>query len=80
MRLEKEEDTWQYRQTMEVARLMKLWNLLIPHKKDRIQKRWCDIGSQGDHPKIDFTGMGMLGLTNLCFSKHPHKPHQILSH
>ena len=46
---------------------MQLWNLLMPHEKlkARITKQWCDIGFQGDDPKTDFRGMGMLGLANL---------------
>ncbi|XP_063165742.1 ELMO domain-containing protein 2 isoform X1 [Candoia aspera] len=63
--------------------LMELWNLLMPHEKlkARITKQWCDIGFQGDDPKTDFRGMGMLGLTNLLyFSKHyPHEARQILA-
>uniref|UniRef100_A0A8C6XUW2 ELMO domain containing 2 n=1 Tax=Naja naja TaxID=35670 RepID=A0A8C6XUW2_NAJNA len=62
--------------------LMELWNLLMPHEKlkARITKQWCDIGFQGDDPKTDFRGMGMLGLTNLLyFSKHyPHEARRIL--
>ncbi|XP_060102708.1 ELMO domain-containing protein 2 [Heteronotia binoei] len=62
--------------------LIELWNLLMPHEKlkARITKQWCDIGFQGDDPKTDFRGMGMLGLVNLLyFSKHyTHKARQIL--
>nr|XP_020638726.1 ELMO domain-containing protein 2 isoform X2 [Pogona vitticeps] len=62
--------------------LMELWNLLMPHEKlkARITKQWCDIGFQGDDPKTDFRGMGMLGLANLLyFSKHyPREARQIL--
>ncbi|XP_061440882.1 ELMO domain-containing protein 2 isoform X4 [Rhineura floridana] len=63
--------------------LMELWNWLMPHEKlkARITKQWCDIGFQGDDPKTDFRGMGMLGLTNLLyFSKHyPREARQILA-
>ncbi|XP_044286699.1 ELMO domain-containing protein 2 isoform X2 [Varanus komodoensis] len=63
--------------------LMELWNLLMPHEKlkARITKQWCDVGFQGDDPKTDFRGMGMLGLINLLyFSKHyPREARQILS-
>ncbi|XP_054846401.1 ELMO domain-containing protein 2 isoform X2 [Eublepharis macularius] len=63
--------------------LIELWNLLMPHEKlkARITKQWCDIGFQGDDPKTDFRGMGMLGLVNLLyFSKHyPHEARQILT-
>ncbi|KAJ8782392.1 hypothetical protein J1605_010100 [Eschrichtius robustus] len=47
--------------------LLKLWNLLMPTKKlkARISKQWADIGFQGDDPKTDFRGMGVLGLINL---------------
>lgn len=47
--------------------LLKLWDLLMPTVKleSRITKQWGDIGFQGDDPKTDFRGMGMLGLINL---------------
>ncbi|XP_064306297.1 ELMO domain-containing protein 2 isoform X3 [Phalacrocorax carbo] len=50
--------------------LIELWNLLMPHEnlKARITKQWCDIGFQGDDPKTDFRGMGLLGLVNLVYS------------
>ncbi|XP_077156350.1 ELMO domain-containing protein 2 isoform X4 [Paroedura picta] len=64
--------------------LIELWNLLMPDEKlkARISKQWCDIGFQGDDPKTDFRGMGMLGLVNLLyFSKHyTDKARQILLH
>ncbi|OXB74598.1 UNVERIFIED_CONTAM: hypothetical protein H355_013432, partial [Colinus virginianus] len=63
--------------------LIELWNLLMPHEnlKGRITKQWCDIGFQGDDPKTDFRGMGLLGLVNLVyFSKHyTNEARQILS-
>ncbi|NXX46403.1 ELMD2 protein, partial [Tricholaema leucomelas] len=63
--------------------LIELWNLLMPHEnlKARISKQWCDIGFQGDDPKTDFRGMGLLGLVNLVyFSKHyTDEARQILS-
>lgn len=44
-----------------------LWGLLMPNIKleSRITKQWGDIGFQGDDPKTDFRGMGLLGLVNL---------------
>ncbi|OWK56909.1 ELMO domain-containing protein 2 [Lonchura striata] len=63
--------------------LIELWNLLMPHEnlKARISKQWCDIGFQGEDPKTDFRGMGLLGLVNLVyFSKHyTNEARQILS-
>ncbi|XP_060707360.1 ELMO domain-containing protein 2 isoform X2 [Hemiscyllium ocellatum] len=49
--------------------LLKLWQLMMPHVhlKSRITKQWGDIGFQGEDPKTDFRGMGMLGLHNLVF-------------
>lgn len=46
-----------------------LWDLLMPTVKleSRITKQWGDIGFQGDDPKTDFRGMGMLGLINLVW-------------
>ncbi|NXB89747.1 ELMD2 protein, partial [Vidua chalybeata] len=63
--------------------LIELWHLLMPHEnlKARISKQWCDIGFQGEDPKTDFRGMGLLGLVNLVyFSKHyTNEARQILS-
>ncbi|KAG8033971.1 hypothetical protein G9C98_008452 [Cotesia typhae] len=49
--------------------LLKLWNLLNPYEplEARVTKQWQDIGFQGDDPKTDFRGMGILGLENLVF-------------
>ncbi|KAK9981528.1 hypothetical protein ABG768_001057 [Culter alburnus] len=64
--------------------LLKLWDLLMPSVKleSRITKQWGDIGFQGDDPKTDFRGMGMLGLTNLLFfsEKYTDAARQVLSH
>ncbi|XP_056319457.1 ELMO domain-containing protein 2 isoform X1 [Danio aesculapii] len=64
--------------------LLKLWDLLMPSVKleSRITKQWGNIGFQGDDPKTDFRGMGMLGLTNLLFfsEKHTDAARQVLSH
>uniref|UniRef100_T1J0J3 ELMO domain-containing protein n=1 Tax=Strigamia maritima TaxID=126957 RepID=T1J0J3_STRMM len=48
-------------------KLIHLWNLLQPDTPltSRVTKQWGDIGFQGDDPKTDFRGMGMLGLENL---------------
>ncbi|XP_011530120.1 ELMO domain-containing protein 2 isoform X2 [Homo sapiens] len=63
--------------------LMKLWNLLMPTKKlnARISKQWAEIGFQGDDPKTDFRGMGILGLINLVYfsENYTSEAHQILS-
>ncbi|XP_011301872.1 ELMO domain-containing protein 2 [Fopius arisanus] len=49
--------------------LLKLWNLLKPEEnlEARVTKQWQDIGFQGDDPKTDFRGMGVLGLENLVY-------------
>ncbi|XP_063005028.1 ELMO domain-containing protein 1 isoform X2 [Melospiza melodia melodia] len=49
--------------------LLKLWKCLKPNSplKARISKQWCEIGFQGDDPKTDFRGMGLLGLYNLVY-------------
>ncbi|XP_041056161.1 ELMO domain-containing protein 2 isoform X2 [Carcharodon carcharias] len=64
--------------------LMKLWRLLMPHVhlESRITKQWGDIGFQGDDPKTDFRGMGMLGLHNLVFfgDHYTETARQVLSH
>ncbi|XP_032887666.1 ELMO domain-containing protein 2 [Amblyraja radiata] len=63
--------------------LIKLWELLMPHipLESRITKQWGDIGFQGEDPKTDFRGMGMLGLHNLMFfgEHYPETARQALS-
>lgn len=64
--------------------LLKLWNLLMPYDPldSRITKQWQDIGFQGDDPKTDFRGMGILGLENLVFfaQEYPSAATHVLSH
>ncbi|XP_060939481.1 ELMO domain-containing protein 2 [Limanda limanda] len=66
------------------AMLLKLWDLLMPTVKleSRLTKQWGDIGFQGDDPKTDFRGMGLLGLINLVFfsANHTEEARQVLSH
>ncbi|XP_013863248.1 ELMO domain-containing protein 2 [Austrofundulus limnaeus] len=66
------------------AMLLKLWGLLMPEVKleCRITKQWGDIGFQGDDPKTDFRGMGLLGLINLVFfsENYTAEARQVLSH
>uniref|UniRef100_A0A3B5A964 ELMO domain containing 2 n=1 Tax=Stegastes partitus TaxID=144197 RepID=A0A3B5A964_9TELE len=66
------------------AMLLKLWDLLMPSVKldSRITKQWGDIGFQGDDPKTDFRGMGLLGLINLVFFSENYtvEARQVLSH
>ncbi|XP_052393287.1 ELMO domain-containing protein 1-like [Carassius gibelio] len=53
--------------------LMKLWKELRPDSllSGRISKQWCEIGFQGNDPRTDFRGMGLLGLHSLLyFAKH----------
>ena len=47
--------------------LLQLWELLQPGVPllKRKTKDWQSLGFQGDDPKTDFRGMGMLGLRNL---------------
>ena len=47
--------------------LMKLWNGMQPDNPlpARKTKQWQTIGFQGEDPKTDFRGMGILGLENL---------------
>ncbi|CAH2225341.1 ELMO domain-containing 1 isoform X1 [Pelobates cultripes] len=63
--------------------LQKLWKLLKPGVplESRISKQWCEIGFQGDDPKTDFRGMGLLGLYNLVYFAEKETPSalQILS-
>ncbi|KAM4603650.1 ELMO domain-containing protein 2 [Polymixia lowei] len=66
------------------AMLLKLWDMLMPAVKleSRVTKQWGDIGFQGDDPKTDFRGMGMLGLINLVFfsENYTEEARQVLSH
>ncbi|KAH8312272.1 hypothetical protein KR044_010026 [Drosophila immigrans] len=50
-------------------KLWELWQLLMPDTPltGRISKQWQEIGFQGDDPKTDFRGMGVLGLDNLLY-------------
>uniref|UniRef100_A0A3Q2QDB4 ELMO/CED-12 domain containing 2 n=1 Tax=Fundulus heteroclitus TaxID=8078 RepID=A0A3Q2QDB4_FUNHE len=66
------------------AMLLKLWDLLMPtvELESRVTKQWGDIGFQGDDPKTDFRGMGLLGLINLVFfsENYSAEARQVLSH
>lgn len=48
-------------------KLLQLWSLLQPGIPllTRKTKQWQNIGFQGEDPKTDFRGMGLLGLENL---------------
>ncbi|XP_026755590.2 ELMO domain-containing protein 2 [Galleria mellonella] len=65
-------------------KLLKLWSLLVPNEllESRVSKQWQAIGFQGDDPKTDFRGMGLLGLENLLFfaSEYPQASSHVLSH
>lgn len=64
--------------------LLHLWDELKPNDQleNRVTKQWQDIGFQGDDPKTDFRGMGMLGLDNLLYfaSKYTCLARSALSH
>lgn len=64
--------------------LMQIWSSLNPDDKldDRISKKWTDIGFQGNDPKTDFRGMGLLGFLNLHYftSNYPSIARSILLH
>ncbi|KOB66265.1 ELMO domain-containing protein 2 [Operophtera brumata] len=65
-------------------KLLKLWSLLVPNEEleNRVTKQWQYIGFQGDDPKTDFRGMGMLGLENLLFfaTEYSQASSHVLSH
>uniref|UniRef100_A0A1L8EBT4 Putative elmo domain-containing protein 2 n=2 Tax=Haematobia irritans TaxID=7368 RepID=A0A1L8EBT4_HAEIR len=65
-------------------KLLELWKRLMPEEEltGRISKQWQEIGFQGDDPKTDFRGMGMLGLENLLFFAREYKEaaHHVLLH
>ncbi|VVC41834.1 ELMO domain [Cinara cedri] len=64
--------------------LLFLWDELMPNDRleNRVTKQWQDIGFQGDDPKTDFRGMGLLGLDNLVYfaSKYTCLARNALSH
>ncbi|XP_078602842.1 ELMO domain-containing protein 2-like [Branchiostoma floridae x Branchiostoma japonicum] len=64
--------------------LLQLWDHLMPDTslESRITKQWGDIGFQGDDPRTDFRGMGMLGLHNLFFfaDQQSELARQVLQH
>ncbi|XP_055375288.1 ELMO domain-containing protein 2 [Condylostylus longicornis] len=65
-------------------KLSDLWALLMPNNRleSRITKQWQIIGFQGDDPKTDFRGMGMLGLENLLYFAREYNDaaRHVLSH
>lgn len=65
-------------------KLIDLWNLLMQETplESRVTKQWQEIGFQGDDPKTDFRGMGLLGLENLVYfaRKYPGTARHLLSH
>jgi len=65
-------------------KLLELWTLLMNNKPlpSRITKQWQQIGFQGDDPKTDFRGMGILGLDNLLYfaTKYTDTARHLLSH
>ncbi|XP_030754901.1 ELMO domain-containing protein 2 [Sitophilus oryzae] len=65
-------------------RLYDLWDSLMPDEKleSRVTRQWQIIGFQGDDPKTDFRGMGLLGLENLLYFSTEYKSsaHHVLSH
>lgn len=65
-------------------KLYDLWSNLMPNEKldARVTKQWQEIGFQGDDPKTDFRGMGMLGLENLLFfaTEYRNPAQHVLSH
>ncbi|XP_026737375.1 ELMO domain-containing protein 2 [Trichoplusia ni] len=65
-------------------KLLLLWSLLVPdiELEARVTKQWQHIGFQGDDPKTDFRGMGLLGLENLIFfaTEYPQVSSHVLSH
>ncbi|KAI9579678.1 ELMO domain-containing protein 2 [Glossina fuscipes] len=56
-------------------KLMELWRHLMPDEPltERVSKQWQEIGFQGEDPKTDFRGMGLLGLENLLYFSREYK-------
>ena len=60
----------QFDESLHIEKLKELWSALIDVDVKpfvRKSKQWGEIGFQGDDPKTDFRGMGMLGLENLLY-------------
>lgn len=71
--------------SMHEEKLKSLWVALTDDENKpyiRKSKQWGEIGFQGNDPKTDFRGMGMLGLENLLFfvQKFNTAAKHILSH
>ncbi|XP_063226635.1 ELMO domain-containing protein 2 [Bacillus rossius redtenbacheri] len=70
--------------TIHETKLLRLWTLLMPNVplESRVTKQWQEIGFQGDDPKTDFRGMGLLGLENLIYfvEEYPGSASHVLSH
>lgn len=66
------------------SKLTRLWAAIMPDVplEGRITKQWQDIGFQGEDPKTDFRGMGMLGLENLLYfaEEYPGAARHVYSH
>lgn len=66
------------------GKLLELWRRLIPKEEleARVTKQWQEIGFQGDDPKTDFRGMGLLGLENLLYfaTEYEGPAQHVLSH
>jgi len=66
------------------TKLLELWSCLMPGKelKSRVNSAWKELGFQGDDPKTDFRGMGLLGLENLLYfaKNYPGAALHVLSH
>lgn len=67
-----------------LEKLLRLWRNLRPdeHLMGPVSKQWTSIGFQGDDPRTDFRGMGMLGLDNLVFfaTEYTEVARHVLSH
>nr|CAG4641080.1 EOG090X0AMT [Eulimnadia texana] len=65
-------------------KLLDLWSLLMPNQmlRSRVTDQWKEVGFQGDDPKTDFRGMGILGLENLLYfvKEYPAAALHVLSH
>ncbi|XP_033743760.1 ELMO domain-containing protein 2-like [Pecten maximus] len=65
------------------TKLLKLWEVMMPDVKleMRVSNQWKELGFQGDDPKTDFRGMGVLGLYQLLYFavKHSDQCRRILS-
>eukprot|EP00413_Alexandrium_margalefii_P039642 CAMPEP_0204590512 /NCGR_PEP_ID=MMETSP0661-20131031/49831_1 /ASSEMBLY_ACC=CAM_ASM_000606 /TAXON_ID=109239 /ORGANISM="Alexandrium margalefi, Strain AMGDE01CS-322" /LENGTH=289 /DNA_ID=CAMNT_0051600547 /DNA_START=66 /DNA_END=935 /DNA_ORIENTATION=- len=55
------------------AALRTYWDAMIGGEYEAKSRRWREVGFQGDDPRTDFRGSGLLALKCLCFLAERHR-------